>query len=66
MPLRSWGMPKRREPAMSMPAFSCLEERDEAVRMEQAPRNPAKHIDYAELRKRFIERFSETLAYLAK
>jgi hypothetical protein len=49
-----------------MPAFSCLEERDEAVRMEQAPRNPAKHIDYAELRKRFIERFSETLAYLAK
>jgi hypothetical protein len=54
---------------MSMPAFSCLEERDEAVRTEQATRNPAKtalHIDYAELRKRFIERFSETLAYLAK
>jgi hypothetical protein len=69
MPLRSWGMPRRREPAMSMLAYARFEERDEVVRAEQAardPATPARQVDYAELRKRFMERFSETLAYLAK
>jgi hypothetical protein len=52
-----------------MLAYIRLEERDEAVRIEQAPRKStesARRVDYAELRKKFIERFSETLAYLAK
>jgi hypothetical protein len=54
---------------MSTLAYARLEEGDEAVRTEQASRDStksARRVDYAELRKRFIERFSETLAYLAK